>query len=394
MSKPPPRRGYSATAKAAVQAGAVQVQAMHGAISDTAFDILQSIPAISGSAGSVRRIHDAIASTVYGVIHRGGGLLLDTADAIERRLPPAKADAAPPGRIASNLRSAINGAFGDRLADIDSVLVIAMAIHRHGKPLALTPAALRAAWPDPEHGRRLCLFLHGLSCNEHCWEADDGIDMPRRIEVDAGCAAPTLRYNTGLALTDNGRLLSAFLDRLLAVWPHPLDDLVIVGHSMGGLLVRSALTLAETEGLAWPAQVRMVICLGTPHLGSPVERAGRLATSALGLSRFTGPLAQIAARRSQGIRDLHDGLGALDGNALRSPIAWRFIGGSLADDPQSALGRMFGDGLVTPDSATAEMTPGSGDVQSIRLGGVSHMGLLNDSRAYAQVRKWIDHGAH
>jgi pimeloyl-ACP methyl ester carboxylesterase len=398
MAKPPARRGYSATAKVAVQAGAARTQAMHGAIAARTFDILEAIPSISQGAGTVRRIHGAITSTVYAAIHRGSGLLLDAADVIEQKRSAPDADAAPPGRIASNLRSAINGAFGDELADMDSVLSIPMAVHRHGREVVLTPDALRAIWPDPPSGRRLCLFLHGLCYNEHCWEAKDGVDMPQRVESDFGCAALTLRYNTGLAVEDNGRQLATFLDRLCAVWPHPFDDVVIIGHSMGGLLARSALTHAVTAGLDWPARLRMVICLGTPHLGSPVERAGRMATTALGLTRITEPLAQIAARRSQGIRDLHDGLGAVDGSALQH-VAWRFIGGSLAEDPQGPLGRLFGDGLVTPDSATANSIADAahavGDVQSIRLGGVSHMGLINDPRAYAQVSQWItENGAH
>ena len=130
----------------------------------------------------------------------------------------------------------------------------------------------------------------------------------------------------------------------------------------------------------------MVICLGSPNLGSPVERLGQLTTQALRMTRITEPLAKIAAQRSQGIQDLRHGPG--HHRSGTPDIAWRFIGGSLTEDPDNPLGKILGDGLVTPGSATAHEL--EGNVQSIRLGAVNHMGLLNDPRVYTQILAWLN----
>jgi pimeloyl-ACP methyl ester carboxylesterase len=383
----PGSRNYSATAKIALQEGTARVQEIHGAIANTTFNVLRKIPAVSGTAAVVESLHNAIAAGVYAAIHHGGGGLLDVAEALEKRVPPTPANAAPPSRLASNLRSAINGAFGDHLADTGSVLAITMGLYQDGHPVALTRTALSQVWPH--HGDRLCLFIHGLGCNEQCWQADNesdatATDIPRRLAADTRYTCLELRYNTGLPIDDNGHQLSELLEELLAAWPQAVAELLIIGHSMGGLLTRSAFAQGVAAGRTWPQKLRKVICLGTPHLGSPVERLGQLTTAALGLAPITAPLARFAAKRSQGIQDLRHGPGR---HECTSHVAWRFIGGSLSDDPESPLSKLVGDGLVTPESATAHEP--DGDSRSVRLGSVGHMGLLNDARVYRQILVWL-----
>ena len=394
---PPGSKGYSATAKTALQEGAARVQEMHHAIAGTTFDILARIPAISAASTLVKHAHDRITDGVYAAIHHGGGRLLDVADAIEQQRPATDSQIAA-SKLGSQLRSAINGAFGDHLAHTGSVLAIAMGLYRNGREIPLTTNALREVIAEgADAGKRVCVFIHGLGCSEHCWEADTNtqrppqVDMPRRLAQDGGWTTLTLRYNTGLPIDENGQQLSVLLETLVNVWPVALGELMLIGHSMGGLLARSAFEHAlsnNTNSQRWPYLTSRVICLGTPHLGSPVERLGQLTTSALRLSPITEPLSRVAARRSQGIQDLRHGPGSHD--AQRGdypPVAWRFIGGSLSDDPESPLSRLIGDGLVTPDSATAHTE--DGDVQSVRFGGISHMGLLNNARVYVQVLDWL-----
>lgn len=396
-----PRAGYSDAAKTVLQESAARVQEMHGAIAAHSFKVLEKIPLVSGPATLVRRAHDAIAGGVYAAIRHGGGGLLDLASQLEKKrrrelasklsteARPEGPDASP-SRLASSLRSALNAAFGDHLAGTRSVLAIPMALHLDGRAIPLTRAALAAAFPAA--GERLCLFIHGLAYDEHCWDGKPGngdnaarsdVDIPRQLANDLGYDALMLRYNSGLPIADNGTDLARLLETLLAAWPRKVRELVIIGHSMGGLLARSAGEQACAQGLSWPAVTRMVICLGSPHLGSPVERLGHLATTALGLSKITAPLARIAAQRSQGVQDLRHG----PGGGLAPDIAWRFIGGSLAEDPESPLGKWIGDGLVTPGSATDSTL--EGDVLSTRIGGVGHMGLLRDARVYRQIRNWL-----
>lgn len=379
----PPTAGYSATAKTALQEGASRVQEMHEAIAGKTFGVLKNIPVVSGPAQLAQQIHDAMVAGVYGAVRVGGGSFLDMAATLEKQ-GGAGVPADPPGRLASGVRSALNAAFGDHFADSNSVLAIAMGLYVGGQPVPVEREALALAYPAG--GKRLCLFIHGLGCDEHCWDAGEGgLAMPGQLTADTGHTALMLRYNTGLPIVENGARLAVLLTELVAAWPQAIDQLLIIGHSMGGLVARSACAQATEAGLSWVERTRMVVCLGSPHLGAALEKLGEMTTLALRLSSITEPLARIAARRSQGIQDLRHGLGAHA--AADNAIAWRFVGGSLAEDPTNPLGDVIGDGLVTLGSATAhELT---GDVQSIRLGGVSHMGLLNDARVYRQIVAWL-----
>jgi len=384
---PAPSTGYSHAAKTVVQETTLRVQEMHGAIAGTCFDILRWLPLISGPARLVRGAHDTITAGVYGAIRHGSGGLLAAAALVEKRatgFAPGK----PPGRLASGVRGALNGAFGDYLAASNNLLAIRMAICANGAAVALDAASLQAAFPDA--GRRLCVFIHGLGCDEHSWEIKDPaseIHFGRQLHADFACSALYLRYNSGLPIATNGGQLAGLLEDLLAAWPQPDCELLIIGHSMGGLLALAACEQAAERALNWPQATRMLICLGSPILGSPVERLGQLTTAALNLAKITAPLGTIAGTRSEGIKDLRHGPGAPQNAAAHAHIAFRFLGASLSDDKGHPLGRFLGDGLVTPGSATAHAI--DGDVQSASLGKLGHMRLLKDTRVYRQIKEWV-----
>jgi len=390
---PAPSAGYSDAAKTAVQETTQRVQEMHAAIAGQSFAILQKIPLLSGPAQLVQSAHDAIAASVYAAIQHGAGGLLGAASLVEKQTAGFHADA-PPGRLASGLRSALNGAFGDHLAASNNRLAINMAIHIDGTPLAIDAEALRNAFPQA--GRCLCIFIHGLSCDEHCWTAEkpgggkgarSDVDFGRQLHADFACTALYLRYNSGLPISENAAQLAALLEELLAAWPQPDAELLIIGHSMGGLIALGACEQAADTAMNWPQALRMLICLGSPNLGSPVERLGHLATAALHLSKTTAPLGRIAAARSQGIKDLRHGSGAPRQSARQQHVAFRFLGGSLAEDIGHPFGEFLGDGLVTLGSATTHAI--EGDVRSARIGKIGHMDLLNDARVYSQIREWV-----
>jgi pimeloyl-ACP methyl ester carboxylesterase len=387
----PPATGYSHVAKTVVQETALRVKEMHTAIAGKSFDILQKIPLVSGPAQFVQTAHDTIAAGIYAAIHHGTGGLLDAAAILEKHTT-GFAPGEPPGRLASGVRSAINGAFGDHLAASNNLLAIRMAIHVNNVPVALSADALLRAFPAP--GSKLCVFIHGLSCDEHCWDKarDDGnaCDFGTQLHAEFDYTPLYLRYNSGLPIAENGTQLAVLLEDLLATWPQPVSGLLIIGHSMGGLIALSACEQAAAEEMDWPRAMRMLICLGSPNLGSPVEQIGHLLTSALHLTPATTPLGKIAASRSQGIKDLRHGPGG-HGTSRKSAahphIAFRFLGASLTEDTRHPFSDFFGDGLVTPGSATAHEI--DGDVQSAKLGNIGHMGLTNDPRVYRQIREWL-----
>ncbi|EXI68516.1 MAG TPA: hypothetical protein PK440_18035 [Candidatus Accumulibacter phosphatis] len=386
-----PRVGSSHAAKTAVQQTTARVREMHHAIANRSFSVLRRVPFLSGPTKIVQIAHDGIVAGVYQAIHHTSGVVLDAAAMIEERRS-RQAPAQEPGRLATRVHSALNGVFGDHLAATDNHLAIAMTLRHAGAALTLDGDSLLAALPDA--GRRLCVFIHGLACDESAWRprsASAGgaaeVDFARQLQTDLGYTPLHVRYNSGLPISRNGGELAAVLERLIAAWPQVDREMIIMGHSMGGLVAIAACEHAAAAGMNWPQATRMLICLGAPQLGSPLERLGHFVTSALQVSKVTVPLARIAAARSQGIQDLRQGPGATQAHPAAGHIAYRFLGGSLAEDVEHRFGRLLGDGLVTLGSATAQAM--ADDVQTAALGRLGHMALLTDARVYRQIAEWV-----
>jgi triacylglycerol esterase/lipase EstA (alpha/beta hydrolase family) len=374
-----------------------RVQEMHRAITDLSFQAQQWVPGLAGPARLVKNAHDAITDGVYAAIRQSGGGLLSVAALLEQRAASGPAQAEPPSRLATGLRSALNAAVGDHLVSTANPLAITMGFYAAGHhPIPLTTDGLRAYLRDPSD--RLCVLIHGLGCDEQSWQpaAKTAGEAPspsygERLQTDLGYTPLYLRYNTGLPIKDNGRQLARLLCDLLAAWSRPVRELVLIGHSMGGLVARGACDEAAAQDLPWLKPTRMVICLGSPHRGSPLAKLGHLATTALHLSRVTAPLGKIAAARSAGVKDLRHGLQAQEERtktlSASSGVAYRFLSANLTEDPDHPLGRILGDGLVTLGSAAVPAL--SDDVESVRLGGLGHMALLNEPRVYEWIRQWL-----
>ena len=178
----------------------------------------------------------------------------------------------------------------------------------------------------------------------------------------------------------------------LNLWHRDPFDPAIEDTPKGKVIrARGACDEAAAENLSWLKPARMVICLGSPHRGAPLAKLGHLATAALHLSKVTAPLAKIAAARSAGVKDLRHGLRAQEERtqaaAMVSSVAYRFISANLTEDPDHPLGHILGDGLVTLGSATPPKL--ADDVDSVCLGGLGHMALLNEPRAYEWIRQWL-----
>lgn len=388
---PPPAGGqeaaYAPSLQVAAKAVTTRVQEMHTAISDKTFRAVQAVPGLSVPAGLVQRAHDAIAGGVYAAVRGGATVAMRIAAEAER----AFADPARPAQGRElTLRSALNAAAGDALAAARSPLAVDMALHARGDVLDdTTPAELWAGL-----GPRVAVFIHGLACDERSWQlfADAWADVEptetaphygAMLEREFSLIPLYLRYNTGLPLGDNAAGLAEQLNRLVARAPQ-VRELVIVGHSMGGLVARLACDLAADSD--WVARVRWVACLGSPLRGAPLEKLGHFVAAALGSSDVTRPLQTIADSRSQGVKDLRHGLAALA--HARPPL--RLVAGSLGQEATTGsrlVRRVLGDGLVTTRSALDARE--AGDVERAEVPGLGHMALLNHPRVYALLRQWL-----
>jgi hypothetical protein len=351
---------------------------------ETLHHTITRVPGPLGAAppGTTRGITRLVYSAVRAVAWVAGRGL----DATVASLTPWLAEGTPTPREDA-LRAAVNGVYGDHLAATGNPLAIAMALRHEGRALALQRAALASAIPHAS--RRVVVLVHGLCRNDRHWQRA-GHDHGAALARDLGCTPIYLHYNSGLRIADNAREFASLLERLAVEWPVPLEELAIIGHSMGGLVARGAVDAARAARQAWPGRLRRLVFLGTPHHGAPLERIGGVAEAAMRVSPYSAPFARLAAARSAGINDLHDGSDA----PLPGGIECYAIAATLADGTRAAHARFVGDGLVPLDSALgrhrqprrALAFPPARQWIARRT---SHLDLLSRLEVYEQVREWL-----
>ena len=228
---------------------------------------------------------------------RGADALLGTVAALR------PGGGSPPARDAA--LAVLNGLWGDHLEASANPLAIPMRLRQQGQAIDIDRHALAARFAAA--GSRLLVLAHGLCMNDRQWTRDDGHDHGQALARELGLTPLYLHYNTGRHVSSNGRDLAALLEQLLDGWPTPVTELILVGHSMGGLVLRSACHQAQQQGMAWPRVLRAMAFLGTPHHGAPLERGGRRIDRLLGFSPYGAPFARLGKARSAGITDLRFG---------------------------------------------------------------------------------------
>ncbi|MEQ6902437.1 hypothetical protein [Nocardioides sp. YIM 152588] len=336
----------------------------------------------------VGKAHAGVATVAYG----GAGIGLRACSAGFDRAAAAglgaPLEATPRGRFVT---AAVNGLIGDRLSEERPRWAIPVAVRAHGRDVAPVAADLARAYPDASG--RLAVFVHGLCESETCWEFGrerTGVTYPEAV-TDLGWSALPLRVNTGLPLRANGAAVASLLARLVEEWPVPVTRIALVGHSMGGLLLRAAAAVSvEGAAAGWTARVSDVVTLGTPHLGAPVAGGLERGRSALGRLPEAAALGRFLASSSAGVRDLADGLA--DDVPPLPHARYRLVVGTLTASPRHPVGHVLGDLLVRPGSARGrdrsgrELFPGA---EVLHLGRTDHFGLLNHPEALGALRRWL-----
>jgi len=382
-------------------------------IRDTHLAIARRAFTLSGRAAKPAHVtHDVISRTVYATV--GGGLRL--AGAVAGTVVAARGGAVamsdrPRGNV---VVGALNGAWGDRLMSWSSPLALTMSLRYDDRDVETARDVLRRAYPDATGD--LVVFLHGLCETDASWRlgAFDHYGEARsthgeRLRASCGITPLYVRYNTGRHVCDNGDDLAALLTLVVDEWPVPVTRLTLVGHSMGGLVVRAACHRAQTDEASWLPLAQRIVYLGSPHLGAPLEVGARAVAGALRRLPETRALADALASRSVGIKDLRFGdIRAEDWAEIEDLDAWRsepsecvplldtathyYIGATIGRRNDTVAARVLGDALVPWASAS-----GSGarrrlalDVDRGRhLGGLHHFDLLNHPRVYAVLEEWL-----
>jgi len=359
----------------------------------------------------VRALHDPLSSISYKTVAAGLRAPLAAGARVLARGASEGSASLAESRAGALALGAANGFFGDRLARDHPDLAVSLGFWHRGREVSLEPAAIAEAFGDATP--RIAVFVHGLCETDDSWRAPYPGGRPRptygdRLRSDLEVTPVFVRYNTGLHISENGRALAEKLDELVSAWPTEVEGIALIGHSMGGLVARSACHYADLEGREYTRRIGHVICLGTPHLGAPLEKAANVASWPLGRLPETRPFADLFLNgRSAGIKDLRFGSCLEDDWCDCDPdeflrdrcrecpfldsATYCFVAATLSAGPRGAGGRV-GDLLVTYSSASGEgrrrRIPFAEEHGS-HVGGIDHLRLLNHPAVYERIHGWL-----
>jgi hypothetical protein len=370
--------------------------------------VWRTLGAPGGQApGQARGITGLVYKGVRHVTQRLGEGVDTLLAKLQPALDPAEdAHAASPEREA--VLAALNGVMGDHLLESHSPFATPMTLRYQGEVLNV-----QALPPMPGATGKVLLLIHGLCMNDLQWHAQHKgqvVDHGAALASSLGYTPIHLRYNTGLHTSQNGHELSALLEQLVMHWPTAVKELTVVVHSMGGLLIRSAFYYAKLEGLRWPALLKNIVFLGTPHHGAPLERAGNWVDTLLGSTPYTAPFAKLGQLRSAGITDLryghvldadwqgHDRFHRKPDNRQVVPlpqgVACYAIAATLAPKRSALADRLIGDGLVPLHSALGQHDDPRRTLKFANTSQwiayrTSHMALLSSPEVTRQIVHWL-----
>jgi len=298
--------------------------------------------------------------------------------------------------------SILNGAFGDYLHERQNGLAIQMAFYHQARPLALNAASLQAAYPSAT--AKVCILLHGLVSNEGVWAFSDQ-DRPQQtfsygtlLQAELGYTPLYIRYNSGLPIADSGRTLNGLIAELVACYPVAIEEIIVIGHSMGGLLIRSACHYASLQNLDWVNHVRRIFYLGTPHEGSHLAKFAHRTVAVLHAvpNPITRLIGNIINLRSQGVKDLRFGtaIHPHEDDPAQAEGPWLshaqhyMLMGTLTKNPKNVITVLFGDALVNVPVQNPEAVQVGPQKQIKVFPGVHHMALAHHRAVYEQIKQW------
>ncbi|OAL77973.1 PGAP1-like alpha/beta domain-containing protein [Acinetobacter terrae] len=295
----------------------------------------------------------------------------------------------------------LNGLLGDYLLKYQNPLALPMVLYDHYGELQ-----------KGDLSGRVVIFVHGLCMSHLKWSKHryGGIGEKLLAQRDNNTML-YLNYNTGRRISANGRSLSHTLEDLVRRNPL-ITSIDLIGHSMGGLVLRSALFYAKQNMYPWVHLTENLICLGSPHHGAVLERFGFILQDKLGHFPFVKIIRHIVNIRSNGILDLrygsvrdddwehnHARIGGMDDNRKPAPLPSHintfFVAGSIAyENRKNRPLNVLGDYLVSIKSALGEhpnprfqlKVPES---HKAIFYGLNHFELHYHSSVAEQIVKWL-----
>ncbi|MFB0907634.1 MAG: hypothetical protein QMB03_05025 [Spirosomataceae bacterium] len=305
------------------------------------------------------------------------------------------------------LRSVLNGLVGDYLEEKENPLQITMQFKYQAKAILLERESLEAAYPNISG--KILVLVHGSCMNDIQWTRKDhnhGVALAN----ESGKTPIYLHYNSGRHISTNGQDFNELLEELVLHWPVPVQELIIIGHSMGGLVTRSALYYGQQQQKTWTKHLKKIVFLGTPHHGAPLERTGNYLDGILESIAYAQPFARLGKVRSGGITDLRYG-NLVDEDwqgsdrfeikadqrqhvPLPKRISCYNIAAVIGQEADIVSPVVIGDSMVDIKSALGQHENPAKQLQFKKKNtwiayGVSHLGLLNNAEVYAKIKAFL-----
>ena len=358
-----------------------------GGVIDITEGLHQSVRQTLGlAAGASPDRCGGLSGRVYAAVRTGHGLLGRGLEFVTRRAerephPTAVMQAMDPRRL--TWLAALNGVCGDHLEAMDSPLAIRPSLRIDPPRPEIEPSAEAA----PPH---LLVLVHGLCMNDLQWSGRGDAGHGAALAEALGALPVYFRYNSGLAIERNGGLLSAALESLVRTLPNPPERISLIGHSMGGLVARSAELQARHADQPWRRALRDLVLLGTPNDGAPLERLGRAFQSTLARIPYAQHFRRIGALRSRGILDLGEGRVLGDEPVpLPADVRCLAVAARLGKAPSNAAARWLGDGLVPVDSALGRRALGRSADRELLVAATGHLQLLKSGEVRSALLDWL-----
>jgi pimeloyl-ACP methyl ester carboxylesterase len=355
---------------------------------------------------TIQKLITSIASITYKNIKWSALFIGSSISKMLKKLTPAI------GKIKDSdkkeiILSVLNGVIGDYLEEKENPLKIKMQFIYQSKTLAIDPKSIKAAYPKVNG--KILLMIHGSCMNDLQWTRKDH-NHGKIIATELNKTPIYLKYNSGLHISSNGKNLNNLLEELVKNWPEPIEELVIIAHSMGGLVSRSALYYGEKNQKKWTKHVKKIVFLGTPHHGSYVERTGNYLDLILESIHYAKPFARLGKIRSAGVTDLRYG-NLIDEDwkddnrfeikndkrrniQLSKQIEFYTIAAVIGNETTSLSTQILGDTLVDVKSALGQHKNPDKNLnfkkENIWISYDSnHLDLLNNPKILHKLKVWL-----
>jgi pimeloyl-ACP methyl ester carboxylesterase len=307
----------------------------------------------------------------------------------------------------------INGLQGDSLSDNGHPAVVKMSFRHNSRDIE--PEKIPEILNMGIESGQWIILVHGLMNDETIWKSgpkDLIVRMGTFFEDQKRANVIYLRYNTGRHISQNGRDLSSLIEELIEIHGNKIKDLVLTGHSMGGLVIRSACYYAGILKHSWVQKLKTVFLIGVPNEGSYLAKIAYMTQYFL---RKIDPsqnqsIAKFFDLRSNGIKDLSFGFlvdedwqnPAYENEKVISAtrvypiegVNYHLIAATMTEKKnKSKLAVLFGDGLVEKKSALSQLFKDkqakSGQVEFKLFEGENHLSLLESKLVHSYVAECL-----